>query len=239
MYFPYYVSQAFPIFITSLSKNQAHIKNFNWISQDTNIKFISHREGVLGEISFFLQGLKLFLDKSSRNQRTLCHSIRDRLLQWIEVSQSDKPTQIFQVRMSIFGWTFSAFTLRQNVTEAKCYSGWFVRCTDNVGQNVILYVWALSLREYFRDKPPAIQKERQHAVIVENCHRSITITHVRRQGSPLVSSRLERSSQESVLWFAFYEDDILPFFPISLNYMVIMYTSTLSMLQRQGRLIHH
>ncbi len=72
----------------------------------------------------------------TKNTRTKCHRLWDKILQWDGLSHCDKSSKFTRSECHNLGWTDTPSTLRRNVTVVKWHSRWFVGWTDSVGWNV-------------------------------------------------------------------------------------------------------
>ncbi len=93
-----------------------------------------------GEFSWKMDLLSLLDEMSqeswTKNTRTKCHRLLDKILQWDGLSHCDKPSKFTRSECHNFGWTDNPSTLRRNVTVVKCHSRRFVGWTNSVGRNV-------------------------------------------------------------------------------------------------------
>jgi hypothetical protein len=83
----------------------------------------------------------------TKNTRTKCHRLWDKILQWDGLSHCDKPSKFTRSECHNFGWTDNPSTLRRIVTVVKCHSRRFVGWTKSVGLNVTWSVFEWTDRQ--------------------------------------------------------------------------------------------
>ncbi len=94
----------------------------------------------LGKMDLLLRWDEMSQQSWTKNTRTKCHRLWDKILQWDALSHCDKPSKFTRWECHNLGWMDNLSTLRQNVTVVKCHSRRFVGWTLSLGQNVAWWV---------------------------------------------------------------------------------------------------
>ncbi len=89
-----------------------------------------------GKMDLLLRWHEMSQQSWTKNTRTKCHRLWDKILQWGSLSHCDIPSKFIRSECQNLGWTDNPSTSRRNVTVVKCHSRRFVGWTLSLGRNV-------------------------------------------------------------------------------------------------------